>query len=96
MPYWSNEHFTVGEAPAEREGSKRRLYKINDYNEESVTGTSYDEELQHITNNQYRIERVIRRQTAADGQKTFLVHREGWPEKFNLWIRKENQYNVAR
>ena len=73
MSNWSKEHFTVGEAPASRNGSKRRVYKISDYIGEPVTGPWYDEELQHITNNQYRIERVIRRRTAANGRKEILV-----------------------
>ena len=32
MPNWSKEHFTVGEAPAARKGSKRSIYKISVYN----------------------------------------------------------------
>ena len=39
MPKWSKEHFTVGEVPTARQGSKRRVYKISDYNGEPVTGT---------------------------------------------------------
>ena len=95
MPNWSKEHFTVGEAPTARKGSKRRVYKISDYNGEPVTGTWYDEKLQHITNNHYRIERLIRRRTASDGRKEILVKWVGWPENFNSWIRDEDQYNVA-
>ena len=85
----------MSETPAARQGSKRRVYKISAYNREPVTGSWYDEELQHISNNQYRIERVIRQRTAADGTKEILVKWEGWPEKFNSWIREEDQYNVA-
>ena len=85
----------MDEAPAARKGSKRRVYKISDYNGEPVTGTWYDEELQHISDNQYHIERVIRRRTAANGSKEILVKWEGWPENFNMWIREEDQYNVA-
>ena len=95
MPNWLKEHFTVSEASAARKGSKRRVYRISDYNGEPVTGIWYDDELQHISNNQYRIERVIRQRTAADGTKQILVKWEGWPEKFNSWIREEDQYNVA-
>ena len=38
MPHWSKEHFTVEESPAPRKGSKRRVYKISDYNGVPVTG----------------------------------------------------------
>ena len=95
MPNWSKEHYTVDAAPAARQGSTRRVYKIRDYNGEPVTGTWYNEELQHISNNQYRIESVIRRRSAADGSNEIFVKWEGWPEKFNSWIREEDQYNVA-
>ena len=59
MLNWSKEHFTVNETPAARQGSKHRVYNISDYNKKPVTGTWYNEELQHISNNEYRIERVI-------------------------------------
>ena len=95
IPNWSKEHFTVEESQAARKGSKRRVYKISDYNGEPETGIWYEEELQHISDNQYRIERVIRRRTAADGRKFVLVKWECWPEKFNTWIREEDQHNVA-
>ena len=39
MPNWSKDHFTVGETPAVRQGIKRRVYKISDYNGEPVSGT---------------------------------------------------------
>lgn len=103
LPNWSKEHFTVSEAAAGRKGSRlrssghvaRRVYKIRDYNDEDVKGAFYPEELQHITDNQYRIERVIRKRKAADGSIELFVKWEGWPEKFNSWIREEDRYNVA-
>ena len=48
MPNWSKEHFTVASALPKRKFSKRMVYKLNDYNGEPVTGSLYDEELQHI------------------------------------------------
>ena len=95
MPNWSKEHFTVADAPPRTKSSKRTVYKLNDYNGEPVTGSWYDEELQHISDNQYRIERVFRRRTAADGTKEIFVKWEGWPDKFNSWISADQQYNVA-
>ena len=96
MPNWSKEHFTVAAAPPKRKLSKRMVYKLKDYNGEPVTGSWYDEKLQHISDNQYRIERVLRRRTAPDGNKEVFVKWEGLPEKFNSWIRADQQYNVAR
>ena len=76
MPNWSKEHFTVSEAPGPRRGTKRRVYKIADYNGEPVKGVWYPEELQQITNNQYRIERVLRRRKATD-ESTEIVCKVG-------------------
>ena len=66
MPNWSTEHFTVGKVPIPRCVNKGRVYKIADYNGDSVKGVWYPEELQQISQNQYRIERlynVAKRQT---------------------------------
>ena len=95
MPNWSKEHFTVAGVPAPRRGTKRRVYKIADYNGEPVKGVWYPEELQKISSNQYRIERVLRRRKAADGTTELFVKWEGWPEKFNSWINEAEKYNVA-
>ena len=96
MPNWSKEHFTVAEAPAPRRGNRRRVYKIADYNGEPVKGTWYPEELQQITDNQYRIERILRRRKAADGSTEIYVKWEGWPDKFNSWINEADKYNVGQ
>ena len=77
MPILWKEHFTVCKAPAALKGSKCRLYKISEYNCESVTKTWYDEKLQHILNNQNYIERVICWKTAAICSKEILVKWEG-------------------
>ena len=53
--------------PNFRRGNKRRVYKIADYNGDLVKGVLYPEELQQIYQNQYRIERVVKRRKAADG-----------------------------
>jgi len=73
MPNWSKEHFIVTGENKIREGTKKRVYKISDFNGENVLGSWYPEELQHITDNQYRIEKILRRRTAADGSKEIFV-----------------------
>ena len=35
MPYWTKEHFTVSQAVPPKRGTKRRLYKLVDYNDEA-------------------------------------------------------------
>ena len=96
LPNWSKEHFTVN-APApgpRRRNTKRRVYKLSDYNGEAMLGSWYPEEVQQITDNQYRIEKVLRQRTAADGTIERFVKWEGWPEKFNSWINEADEYNV--
>ena len=94
MPNWSKEHFTVNASPPgpPRKNTKRRIYKLTDYDGEPMLGSYYPEEVQQITDNQYRIEKVLRRRTAADGSKELFVKWEGWPEKFNSWIKEGDEY----
>ena len=96
MPNWSKEHFTVNASPPgpPRKNTKRRIYKLTDYDGEPMLGSYYPEEVQQITDNQYRIEKVLRRRTAADGSKELFVKWEGWPEKFNSWIKEGDEYYV--
>ena len=95
MPNWSKEHFLVAPLPPKHKGSRRPLYKLKDSANEELKGSWYREELQLISNNQYRIEKVLQRRTLADGTKERLVHWEGWPDKFNTWVKESDLYNVA-
>jgi hypothetical protein len=95
MPNWSKEHFQVREVPQPRTGTKRPVYKLEDYAGDGVNGSWYPEELQAITDNQYRIEKVLWRRTLPDGTKEKLVRWEGWPDKFNSWINEEDVYDVG-
>ena len=49
MPNSTKEHFTVSQAVRPRRGTKRRVYKLVDYNDEAVNETWYSEELQEIS-----------------------------------------------
>ena len=83
------------DVPEAKRGAKCPVYKLKDYSGEEVKGTWYPEELQKITNNQYRIEKVLRRRTTSDGRKDKLVRWEGWPDKFNSSIDESDEYDVA-
>ena len=96
LPNWSKEHFQVKDVPEPKRGAKRPVYKLEDYSGEEIKGSWYPEELQKITNNQYRIEKVLRRRTTSDGRKEKLVRWEGWPDKFNSWIDESVEYDVAK
>ena len=79
MPNWTKEHFTVSQPVPPKRGTKRRVYKFVDYNDEAVKGSWYLEELQEVSDNQYSIEKVLRRRTLPDGTKDIFVRWEGWP-----------------
>lgn len=95
MPNWTKEHFQVRDVPPQKRGVKRPIYKLEDYSGDEVKGSWYPEELQAIKDNQYRIEKVLRKRTLPDGTKEKLVRWEGWPDKFNSWINEADEYNVA-
>ena len=95
MPNWTKEHFTVSQTVPPKKGTKRLVYKLMDYNDEVVKGSWYPEELQEISDNWYRIEKVLRRRTLPDGTKELFVRLEGWPEKHNSWINKTDKYDVV-
>ena len=78
-----------------RRGTKRLVYKLVDYNDEAVKGSWYPEEIQEISNNQYRIENILRRRTISDGTKELFVQWEFWPDKYNSWIQDTDKYYVV-
>ena len=94
MPNWTKEHFTVSKALPVRRGTKRRVYNLVDYNNDEVKGSWYPEEIQEITDNQYCIEKVLRRRTLPDDTKELFVCWEGWPDKYNSWIKETDKYDV--
>ena len=83
MPNWTKKHVTVSQAMQPRRRAKRRVYKLVDYNDEAVKDSWYPEELQEISDNQYRTEKVLQRRTLPDGIKELFVRWEGWAEKYN-------------
>ena len=95
MPNWTKEHFIVCQPVPPKRGTKRRVYKLVDYNDEAVKGSWYPEELQEILDNQHRIEYVLRRRTLPDGTIELFVLWEGWPKQYNSWIKETDKYDVV-
>ena len=63
----------MSQAVPVRKRTKPRVYKLVDYNEEDVKGSWYAEELQEISDNQYRIEKVLRRRILPNGTEELFV-----------------------
>ena len=79
MTNWSEEVFVTKKV----KNTVPWTYVINDLNGEEITGTFYEEELQKTNQEEFRIEKVIRRK----GDKLY-VKWKGYDNSFNSWIDK--------
>ena len=85
LPNWTEQHYRVEGT----EGRDKRVYKLQNIHGEPIDGSYYDQELQPIKANEYRIERILKRRTNPNGDKEALVKWKGWSDKFNTWIRTD-------
>ena len=81
MPYWSEEVFVIKKI----KNTIPWTYVINDLNGEEIKGTFYEKELQKTNQEEFRIEKVIRRK----GNKLY-VKWKGYDNSFNSWIDKKD------
>ena len=81
IPNWSEEVFVFKKI----KNTVPCTYVINDLNGEEITGTFYEKELQKTNQEEFRIEKVIRRK----GDKLY-VKWKGYNNSFNSWIDKAN------
>ena len=81
MPNWSEEIFIIKKI----KNTVPSTYVINDLNGEEITGTFYENELQGTNQNEFRIEKVIKRK----GDKLY-VNWEGYDNSFNSSIDKKD------
>ena len=81
MPNWSEEIFVIKKI----KNTVPWIYVINDLNGEEIIGTFYENELQKTKQNEFRIEKVIKRK----GDKLY-VKWKGYDNSFNSWIDKKD------
>ena len=81
MPNWIEEVFVIKKV----KNTIPWTYVINDLNGEEIIGTFYEKELPKTNQEEFRIEKVIRRK----GNKLY-VKRKGYDNSFNSWIGKGN------
>ncbi len=81
-PNWMNEIFFINE----RILRYPPLYKIRDKNNEIIEGSFYEQELQKIIRNFYKIEKIIRRKQK---NKYSLVKYKNYSNDFNEWVLSE-------
>ena len=81
IPNWSEEVFVIKKV----KNTIPWTYVINDLNGEEIIGTFYEKELQKANQEEFRIEKVIRRK----GDQLY-VKWKGYDNSFNSWIDKRN------
>ena len=81
MPNWSEEVFVIKKV----KNTIPWTYVINDLNGEEIIGTFYEKELQKTNQEEFRIEKVIRRK----GDKLY-VKWKAYDNSFNSWIDKKD------
>ena len=80
---WSEEIFTV----AKRFSRDPPVYSIKDSNDEPLTGTFYDFELQKVTKPEfYTVEEVLK-ERGRGVNKEYYVKWQGYPSSANSWIK---------
>ena len=62
-----------------------QLYAINDLNGDDIIGTLYEKELQKTNQQEFRIEKLIKK----NGDKLY-VKWKGYDSLFNSWIDKKD------
>ena len=80
-PNWSEEVFVIKKV----KNTVPWTYVINDLNGEEITGTFYEKELQKTSQEEFRIEKVIKRK----GDKIY-VKWKGYNNSSNSWIDKND------
>ena len=81
MSNWSEKGFVIKKV----KNTVPWTYVINDLNGEEIIGTFYEKELQKTNQEEFRIEKVIRRK----GDKLY-VKWKGYDNSFNSWIDKKD------
>ena len=80
-PNWLEEVFVINKI----KNTVPWTYAISDLNGEEITGSFYEKELQKTSQNEFRIEKVLKRK----GDKLY-VKWKGYDNSFNSWINKKD------
>ena len=81
MPNWSEEIFVISKI----KNTVPWTYVINDLNGKEIISTFYEKELQGMGQNEFRIEKIIKKK----GTKLYVKWR-GYNNSFNSWIDKKD------
>ena len=81
VPNWSEEILIVSKI----KDTVPWMYAISDLNDEEITGSFYEKELQKTNQKEFRIEKILKRK----GDKLY-VKWKGYDNSFNSWINKKD------
>ena len=81
MPNWSEEIFIIKKV----KNTVPQTYVINDLTGEEMSGTFYEKELQKINQQEFRIEKVLKKK----GDKLY-VKWKAYDNSFNIWIDEKD------
>ena len=91
-PNWTDKTYKVNAIAKE---PVKAMYKIEDEKKEIDKQRYYPEEIQKITENLYRVEKIINRKTVG-GKKMCLVKWLNYPDSFNSWVEEKNIVNIKQ
>jgi len=82
---WSKEIFTIHEVILTK---KLPCYTIKDYDNEIIEGVFYEKELQKVykEDNFYKYDQILKTRI-KNGVKEYFVSWQGYPSKFNSWVK---------
>ena len=81
MPNWSEEIFVISKI----KNTVPWTYVINDLNGKEIISTFYEKELQGMGQNEFRIEKIIKKKRTK-----LYVKWRGYNNSFNSWIDKKD------
>ena len=83
LPNFSKEIFTV----SQQIPRQPPVYKLKDYDQEELSGTFYNEELQKVIKEDdvYEVEKILKKRGKGKNKEVY-VKWLGYPTKFNSWI----------
>ena len=85
-PNYTDEVFTVENSI---KGDKSLVYRIKDHNGKIIEQRFYPEEIQKISENLYRIEKVLKKRK-KNGKTEYFVKWLNYTEKYNSWVPEED------
>jgi transposase InsO family protein len=88
-PYWTDQLFTIEKTI---KGDNKPYFRVKDYSGNIVHQRFYPEELQKVTENLHRIEKVLKTRIKR-GKTEYFVKWLNYPSNYNSWVTDIEQLN---